>query len=361
MPRAQSTPLVIPLLVVGALSGAASLAESDAAAAPEGPGIFLAQAEESDEEIPERLRAPRNRRGRNTRVPPTRDAPKPTDRPIPLWRVVFNNAFFLRYNPLGLEDQLRAGAERLLYRSAKPIARDNFFFFGIAPRLNPAFVKVGPAIEIQPLSIFNLRVTAEFIDYFSSFGMLQSFTTPNVDYSDTTMGERRGLGLNYRTFGAHVILEPLFQFRFGNIVVRNKSTFEYWRLRLREGDSVFYDVTVDTLIPNNGWVFTNDLDALYLFKFGLTAGIRYTVVHPFYRQSDYLAGETLRVSNNQHQRLGPLLAYTFYDHPYTRFNRPTLILIVNWYAEHRWRTGLDVSPAIPYIVVGFGFQSDILK
>lgn len=361
MPRAQSTPLVIPLAIVGALAGAATIAESDAAAAPDSPGILLAQAEESDEEIPERLRSTRSRKGRTTRVPPTRDAPAPANQPIPPWRVVFNNAFFLRYNPLGLEDQLRAGGQRLLYKSSKAITRDNFVFFGLAPRLNPAFVKVGPAIEIQPLSIFNLRVTAEFIYLFSSFGFLQSFPTPNVDYSDSTMARRADVGLNYSTLGAHVILEPLFQFRFGNIVVRNKSTFEYWRMRTRGNDSVFFDVTLDTLISNNGWVFSNDLDALYLTKFGLTAGIRYSVVRPFYRQRDYLAGETLRVSTNQHQRLGPILAYTFYDHGYSRFNRPTLILIVNWYAEHRWRTGVDVSPAIPYVVVGFGFQSDVLK
>ncbi|HEX2569773.1 MAG TPA: hypothetical protein VH877_09465 [Polyangia bacterium] len=358
MPRAQTTAHVLPL-VLGALLGAAS--PSDAAAAPDEPGLLLAQAEESDEAVPERLRPGHRKRGRNFRVPPTRDAPKPTTQPIPLWRVVFNNAFFLRYNPLGLEDQLRAGAERLLYRSDKPIARDNFFFFGLAPRLNPAFVKVGPSIEIQPLSIFNLRVTAEYVNYFSSFGFVQSFTTPNADFSDSTLAARRDRGLNYITYGAHVIIEPLLQFRFGNIVVRNRASFEYWRLNLRANDSVWYEVTLDTLISRSGWVFSNDLDVLYLTKFGFTAGVRYSVVRPFYQQSDYLAGETLRVSNNEHQRLGPLLAYTFWDRPYTRFNRPTVVLIVNWYAEHRWRTGVDVNPGIPYIVVGFGFQSDVLK
>ena len=361
MPRAQTPVLLIALMGAASPLTAAAAPDTPAPANSPQPRLLLAQAEESDEPIPQGLRDPRNRRGRTTRVPPTRDAPAPGNQPIPPWRVVFNNAFFLRYNPLGLEDQLRAGAQRLLYKNPKALFRDNFFFFGLAPRLNPAFVKVGPAIEIQPLSIFNLRVTAEFIYLFSSFGFLQSFRTPNVDYSDSTMGQRADLGLNYSTIGAHVIIEPLFQFRFGNIVVRNKSTFEYWRMRTRAGDSVFYDVTLDTLISNNGWVFSNDLDALYLFKFGLTAGIRYTVVRPFYRQRDYLAGEIERLSTNQHQRLGPLLAYTFYDHGYTRFNRPTIILIVNWYAEHRWRTGVDVNPAIPYIVVGFGFQSDILK
>ena len=43
-----------------------------------------------------------------------------------------------------------------------------------------------------------------------------------------------------------------------------------------------------------------------------------------------------------------------------RFNRPTLILIVNWYVSHRWRTGQDVNQGFPYLVLGFAFTSDLI-
>ena len=41
------------------------------------------------------------------------------------------------------------------------------------------------------------------------------------------------------------------------------------------------------------------------------------------------------------------------------FNNPTAILIVNWWLEHPYRTGQEVSQAVPYIVLGFAFNGDI--
>src|SRR5262245_39956197 len=84
--------------------------------------------------------------------------------PIPARRFVFQNLFAVRYNPLGLEDQLRAGYQIRLYPREDVLFRDNFFFVGVYPRINPAFVKFGPVVELQPVSFFNLRVIAEYVD-----------------------------------------------------------------------------------------------------------------------------------------------------------------------------------------------------
>src|SRR5262245_54098437 len=42
------------------------------------------------------------------------DAAPPTERRIPEWRLVLNNLLVLRYNPLGLEDQIRFGVQKRL-------------------------------------------------------------------------------------------------------------------------------------------------------------------------------------------------------------------------------------------------------
>lgn len=34
-------------------------------------------------------------------------------------------------------------------------------------------------------------------------------------------------------------------------------------------------------------------------------------------------------------------------------------MIVNWWLEHPYRTGQEVSQAVPYIVLGFAFNGDI--
>jgi hypothetical protein len=71
-------------------------------------------------------------------------------------------------------------------------------------------------------------------------------------------------------------------------------------------------------------------------------------------------GEPVSQPNGPTHRIGPAVLHTFYDKPERRFNRPTLIVLIQWWARHRWRTGVDVHPAVPYLVVGFLFEGDLL-
>jgi len=127
-----------------------------------------------------------------------------------------------------------------------------------------------------------------------------------------------------------------------------------------DGDTVFYEAGLDTLLPDEGFNLANDFDVLYVTDFGLTAGMRHSFVRPVYEAKHYTPGEDVHYGGNRHHRLGALLAYTFYDHGSSRFNRPSVILITSWYLDHRWRTGEDVSNGVPYVVLGFAFQSDFL-
>lgn len=278
---------------------------------------------------------------------------------IPDLRIAIVNLLVGRVNPLGLENQLRIGVQKRLYGSSSLVLRDNFIHFGLTPKLNPAFVKVGPNLEIQALSVLNLRFAWEAIRYFGSFGLVQSFPSPLDVYSDTALNQGKDAGRNYKPEATHFIFEPTIQMKAGPIAIRNRFSVEYWNLRANTGDTVFYEQTLDTLIPTNGWVISNDLDVLYLSKFRFVVGARYSAVLPLYSASDYRPGET-QVHDNGHQRLGPLFAYTFFDRGYTRFNKPTLVLIANWYLNHRWRTGQDVNQGIPYLVLGFAFTSDLV-
>lgn len=278
--------------------------------------------------------------------------PIPPDR-----RVLLNHLVVFRLNPLGLESQTRAGLQLRLYDSESPIARDNFLFFGLTPRINPAYIKFGQSIELQPLSIINLKATAEVLEYFGTFGFFQSFQSPNDNYSDTTLLANREAGTNYSTTGFHFAFEPLLQLKVGKVAVRNKTGLEYWAMSVHRGDPVWYDATLDTLVPANGWVLTNDLDVLYVTGGPWTVGLRYSLVKPYYKDTDVRAGEALPKSND-HGRVGPLVAYTFYDEGFSTFNRPSVLLIMNWYTHHRWRTGADGPRWKPYLVLGFASASD---
>ena len=319
------------------------------------------------------------------------------DSEAPQLRFVINNLLVVRLNPAGLEYQMRLGFQRRLAEldgAEGRLFRDRFVFFGLAPKINPAFIKIGPSLEIQPLSIFNLRVAAEYIGMFSTFGYLQSYNSVLDEYPDKLMGacasadpatlakcsyRNEGGGLitgtdqrrNYSASGFHFMFEPLIQLKLGPIAFRNKLALEYWYMGVNPGDRAFYDVTLDTLVPAHGWVLANDMDLLFVSKFGLIVGARYSVVMPFYGASEVRPTESAALADNTVQRLGPMISYTFFDRGFTRFNKPTLLLIAGWYVDHRYRAGQEPAgvlpgvfvqhPAMPYLLLGFSFQSDLLK
>jgi hypothetical protein len=277
----------------------------------------------------------------------------------PAKRVVLNSLTIVRWNPLGLEEQIRFGYQRRLYDADKAVSRDNFVFLGLTPKINPAYIKAGPALELQPLSVMNLRLTAEYISFFSTFGFLQSKQAPTANYSDTTLARGKDAKENYSTGGAHLMGELLLQAKVGKVVVRNRLAVEYWKMNLKGTDRVWYDATLDTLVPGDGWVVDDDADVLYQPGNGLTVGLRYSFVEPLYATAGFRPDE-IPAESNGHHRLGPLIAYTFYEDNYSTFNKPSVLLIANWYLASRWRTGADVSRAVPYLVLGFAFQSDFL-
>ena len=119
-----------------------------------------------------------------TSEPPAAPPPvvDPADRPPPAgMRLLLSDLTVLRLNPLGLETRARFGVQQRLFASDKAITRNNFAFGGFYPKLNPASAHLALGGEIQPASIFNLRVFGEVQKYFGTFGFLQSFPTANAE------------------------------------------------------------------------------------------------------------------------------------------------------------------------------------
>ena len=288
--------------------------------------------------------------------------PGPTA-PIPSFRLVGSTQLALRYNPLGLELFQRLGMQRRLFGSERAFFRDNYFYFGLNPRFSPVYARVGPAVELQPISMLNVRVTMEIVQFFPLLGFTTSYASPSADYSDSARKVSRDQKANYGPTGYHFMIEPTLSLRGGPIALRVRSSIEYWRMNLRNGDRVWYEPQLDVAVPANGWVFAQDWDLLYMTRFRFVAGLRYSLVMPLYDADDVGPGDSigaLKEKNSIH-RLGPILAYTFFDKGLARFNRPSLILIAQWHVHHRFRTGADVSAGLPLIALAFVFQSDFLK
>ncbi|MBA2543397.1 MAG: hypothetical protein H0V17_27395 [Deltaproteobacteria bacterium] len=301
------------------------------------------------------------------------------------WRVIVSDLSILRVNPIGIETRARIGLQKRLYASQKPISQNNFMFLGAYPKLNPASAHLALGGEFQPASIFNLKANVEIQKYFGSFGFLQSFTTPHANYSDQTLKDLEDVpGFEPQSATAfHAALHPMLQLKLGKIAVRSLFQIDYWDFKLRDGDTVAYEATYDTLLPDKGFTLATDTDVLFVGKPGLAVGLRHTWVKPLYKQKHFADPDLSAMensdelerfgSNNGHQRLGLFAAYTLHDRGPSRFNKPTVIVIASWYLDHEYRTGAPdamgpdqrpddfTSRAFPYLLVGFAFESDFAK
>lgn len=278
------------------------------------------------------------------------DAAEPEPPTLPKHRIVYEELLGLRVNPIGIEDQYLLAFRERLFKSDSLALRDNHFSVGLSPTLSPAISRFGGNVEIKPLSILALQAGFYQASYNGSFGTLQSFPSAASDYSDTQLSLRKKAGLHHPTMGFEVHLRGTALGKLGPVAFRSETNAYYTSQKLQQPDTVYYSPRLDLIMPNRGWVLTSDEDVAYLSSFGLVAGARFSTSTPF------VSGPGDPGSN---LRLGPLLAYTFFDHPHASFNKPTVLGICQWWLAHPYRTGQDVSQAIPYVVLALRFEGEL--
>jgi hypothetical protein len=278
------------------------------------------------------------------------EAPSPS---LNVW-----NAMTGRVNPLGLEDWLLVGLKQPLYAARRAATRDNWIWFGAQLKTSPSALKVGPHLELKPLSILQLRFTAELARWFGVFTTFQSFGSPLDDWSDSALYKLERESQTYSTTTVHFSFTPTLQVAWRSIVVRDTVSIDYWAARLRSGDRVFYEGTADTVLANNSFVVTNDADVLWRStRLRLYAGLRYTLVQPFYPASAYRSGEPL-INPNGQQRLVALGLWTFYHRPNARVHEISVVAMLGWYLAHRFRTGADVAWGTPFGLLSLLIETD---
>jgi hypothetical protein len=288
-----------------------------------------------------------------------------TSRAPPPHRLIHRSLVALRANPVGLIYDGRLGYRLRLYDSESLALRDNYAGGGLAATVSPAFVRVGPYVEFAPASIITVWSSLHYGAYLGTFGLLQSFPSPRADFSDDELDRRAELEdddplKNYDATGLELTVGLDLQAKVGPIAVRSQTRSLYADLDLREGDRVYYDQVTDLLLPDEGWSLTTDFDTIYLALQGrLAVGARYTASIPLYAGDSYLPGEP-EEHDNTTQRLGPLIAYSFFNRDGAAFNAPTILLIAQWWLDHRYRTGEETSQGVPLVALAFRFHGDLL-
>ena len=290
----------------------------------------------------------RGARGDDAAFDPDADAPYD---PGAKDRLYYSNAAFARVNPLGLIDIFRVGWRRRLSTKDSLLFRDTYWFTGVNVLATPANTRIGLYSEAQILAV--LRVFGEIngVGYYGTFDQIMSWDDPDATFSDDTIATLGEAGESAATMGWVVNLGGTVRAAAGPIALRSTAQVTRYDLNLPDGDVVFYDQYWDRLAPDKGWMVLNDLDMLLL-----AGKARIGVRHTF---TDQLGGGGVDGGMAQH-RVGPLLAYQFHDKPKgTRFNQPTAFLVVQWWAKHPYRTGVEQPGAVPLIAAGFAFNGDL--
>lgn len=250
------------------------------------------------------------------------------------------NQVAARINPFGLFDEVRLGHRWKLTDGISASV------FGNAS-ISPAFARAGAGFDLQLLSVLNLSAIYEGGGYFGTFNLTQSFpTVAAAEWSEAEIANTPG----YAAPMHQLIVGAFINVPLGRFIFRSNNRLVFQQLKTREGDTVFYDQNWETLFPNAGLLYVNDVDALVQVIPGLRIGARYNVTHPFFTAAQ-LSGASASVTT---QRLGPLVSYLFFEKPRAAFNAPTLSLLVNWWVQHPHR----VSP-VPYVGLAFTFRSEL--
>lgn len=266
-------------------------------------------------------------------------------------RLVHQGLVGARLNPLGATARWDVGYRYKLYDSDSILLNDAWAGASVVPMLTPSFGRIGVAAFAEPLTVLRLEVAYDRIRYFAVMDELQSFPDANADYSPDTRAARGRSVLNYGAGGSQLSMGGRLQAKLGAFAARNALRFTFMDMQLAEGDTTFYDSVLDILAPGHGWVFTNDADLLWLRDEHLVVGVRYSSVGALHPDAGGWSAT---------HRAGPLVAYTFENRPGARFTQPTLLLLVNWWISHPYRSGQAVSPLVPYVSAGFAFSGDLL-
>ncbi len=270
-----------------------------------------------------------------------------------------------RLNPLGLIYVGRLMGRARLYESGSDIAKQNFIGFGAVGAITPAWGRIGVGMELQPLTILKLHASYELMGFFGNFDYMASFSSPNQEYGPDSLSARATTAGTeaYVTAGSWITLGATLQLKVGPIAIRSLFRIIRSNFELRDGDTSFYEPINDLIVPNRGWFLSNDVDAFYLIGLGersLAIGARWTYSAPLFQDRHYADGEDPDSGpRNDIHRLGLIAAFTLWNRPGARFNKPTFILISQWHLHHRYRTGQEVAQAVPYFGIGFRVSGDV--
>lgn len=293
--------------------------------------------------------------------PPPKLETAPFTNQAPLQSASLIETIVVQMNPRLFAEDLRMRYAHRLYDSNSKALENNFVAGTAGVTFSGGILRPVIAVDVQPMSILTLGAAYNPTYYWNSFGLGQSYPSPNSDYGSGLFKQPNdGPGGKYAFYVHQLTLSGSLQARVGSVVMRNAARATLASASLHDGDRLFYDPGYDTIVYKNGWVAQNDTDLGYEVPKTVVVGARHSLVLAVYPDGAFLPGEAHHNPNTPTSRVGPFASYTLFADRGGLFDTAKLTLIAQWYIEHRFRTGQSISGAVPLAALAFTVSSEFL-
>jgi hypothetical protein len=222
------------------------------------------------------------------------------------------------YDPLGLQFLTQAYYRIPLIDKDGVLWESTKIDIGLQNNLSPAYDMIGAYIDIEPIAIFDLALTAQAIGYYDalSFGFysLSGYGDGFDDNSLATLTPQN-------TFGYTVSATPTFKIAFGPIAIADSFSLAYFSVD--NGAGFFYERINNCVLAKQDVELTNNAYLLATIVPGVLVGLNDFVFvvpnsgylsHRIVAMGIYTSKFTPRLSFNAVLQLGTFLADAYYQY-----------------------------------------------
>ena len=269
--------------------------------------------------------------------------------------VRFANTTVASVNPFLAVDVAQISYERRLYTASSPLLRRNFFEASVSLAMS-SFVAPRLRLALHPFTLLDVGVSYGVSEVYVK--TLEERASPSESYTVDVAGVESGDTATLQSFA----VDATIQGAFGRFLLRSTSSATYTAASLRPGETVYYSLAADLLLPAHGWLLSDETTLAYAITPRVRLGVMATLFATSYPASAYAPGASrATVSNSPIVRAGPSFSMTLRDEGDGVFARVDLFAAVQWYAVDRYRTGESISGAFPFCSLGLRFGGPVWR
>lgn len=222
------------------------------------------------------------------------------------------------YNPLGLQFVTQAYYRFPLVNKDGVLWESTRIDVGLQNNLSPAYDMIGAYVDIEPIAIFDLALTAQGIGYYDalSFGFY-SVSGYGAGFDDPSLSPLTPKN----TLGYTLAATPTFKIAFGPIAIADSFSFTYFSVD--DGSGFFYERINNCILAKNDYELTNNAYLLATIVPDVLVGLNDFVLvvpnsgylsHRIVAMGIYSSRFTQRLSFNAVLQVGTFLADAYYKY-----------------------------------------------